>query len=60
MVLNKGNAAQAPRKEAVNMFTPKGYYTSQGYTGFLPDGSRMFFPTQDEYLDYVEEARSAA
>jgi len=42
------------------MFTPKGYYTSQGYTGFLPDGSRMAFPTQDEYLDYVEETRDAA
>ena len=26
------------------MFIPKGYYTSQGYTGFLPDGSRMAFP----------------
>lgn len=46
--------------EAFNMFTPKGYYTAQGYTGFLPDGSRMAFPTQDEYLEYVEESRAAA
>ena len=42
------------------MFTPKGYYTSQGYTGFLPDGSRMAFPTQDEYLDYIEDSSEAA
>lgn len=42
------------------MFIPRGYYTSQGYTGFLPDGSRMAFPTQEEYIDYVEELHSAA
>ena len=42
------------------MFNPKGYYTSQGYTGFLPDGSRMVFPTQDEYLDYIEETLDSA
>lgn len=38
------------------MFTPKGYYTSDGYVGFLPDGSRLYFPTSDEYLEYIEEA----
>ena len=48
------------RSEVAFMFLPKGYYTSQGYTGFLPDGSRMAFPTQDEYLDFVREARDAA
>ena len=42
------------------MFHPKGYYTSQGYTGFLPGGSRMAFPTQDEYLDYIEDSSEAA
>lgn len=42
------------------MFNPKGYYTSQGYTGFLPDGARMSFPTQDEYLDFVRELLDAA
>jgi len=42
------------------MFIPKGFYTSQGYTGFLPDGSRMVFPTQDEYIDYVEELNAPA
>ena len=42
------------------MFTPKGYYTHQGYTGFLPDGSRMVFPTQDEYLDFMDELLDGA
>lgn len=37
------------------MFIPKGYSTGTGYTGFLPDGRRMTFPTQDEYLDFVAE-----
>ena len=37
------------------MFIPKGYTTRQGYTGFLPDGRRMVFPTQDEYFDYIRE-----
>ncbi len=37
------------------MFTPKGYTTHQGYTGFLPGGGRMVFPTQDEYLEYIRE-----
>ena len=35
------------------MFRPKGYNTSNGYVGFLPDGSRMSFLTQDEYVEYV-------
>ena len=42
-------------REVIHMFMPKGYYTSQGYVGFLPDGGRMFFPTHDEYLDYLRE-----
>ena len=42
------------------MFNPKGYYTSQGYTGFLPDGRRIAFPTQDEYLNFVREWQEAA
>ena len=37
------------------VFKPKGYYTSQGYTGFLPDGRRMSFPTMEEYYDYIGE-----
>ena len=41
-------------------FIARGYYTGQGYTGFLPDGSRMAFPTQAEYLDYVEALRGDA
>ena len=42
------------------MFNPKGYTTFQGYTGFLPDGRRICFPTQDEYFDYIREIREEA
>jgi len=42
------------------MFAPKGYTTGQGYTGFLPNGQRMIFPTQDEYLDFIEELTNEA
>ena len=42
------------------MFTPKGFYTGNGYVGFLPDGSRMAFPTSDEYIDYIRELFDAA
>ena len=42
-------------KEATAMFTPKGYYTSNGYVGFLPDGTRMMFATYNEYVDYLED-----
>ena len=38
------------------MFTPKGYYTADGYVGFLPDGSKLCFPTSDEYVEYLREA----
>lgn len=37
------------------MFRPAGYDTGTGFVGFLPDGGRMFFPTHDEYTDYVRE-----
>ena len=42
------------------MFNPKGFYTASGYVGFLPDGSRMIFPTFGEYRDYVRELSGAA
>lgn len=38
------------------MFKPKGYFTPDGYVGFLPDGSRLCFATYDEYMEYMEEA----
>ena len=38
-----------------NLFKFKGYYTSNGYVGFLPDGCRMCFPTQGEYEEYIRE-----
>lgn len=37
------------------MFKAKGYYTPQGFIGFLPDGSRMYFPTAEEYYEFIEE-----
>ena len=40
------------------MFTPRGFYTSNGYVGVLPDGSRIMFATYDEYLDYMLGARN--
>ena len=42
------------------MFIPKGYYTGAGYTGILPDGSRMTFPTMEEYCEFVREQRDDA
>ena len=41
------------------MFTPRGFYTDNGFVGFLPDGSRIIFATQDEYLDYLCETAAA-
>ena len=40
------------------LFRPAGYTTNQGYIGFLPDGSKMFFPTSDEYYEYVRPQES--
>lgn len=37
------------------MFTAKGYFTSNGYIGFLPDGSCMVFPTQSEYEEFLRD-----
>ena len=43
----------------MTMFKLKGYFTSSGYIGFLPDGSRMTFPTQGEYEEYIRDWDSA-
>lgn len=37
------------------MFRPTGYTTNQGFIGFLPNGSKMFFPTSNEYFEYVDD-----
>ena len=42
------------------MFRPKGYFTSDGYVGFLPDGRKLYFPTYDEYMEYISEYEEAA
>ena len=34
---------------------PSGYYTQDGYVGFLPDGRYMIFPTDKEYQEYLLE-----
>ena len=47
------------RKERIEMFVPKGYYTDNGYMGFMPDGSRIMFATYDEYVDYLDEDAAA-
>ena len=47
------------RNGGKSMFTPRGFYTSNGFVGFLPDGSRIIFPTYDEYLDYIREGLAA-
>jgi len=38
-------------------FKPDGYVVQAGYIGFLRDGSKMLFETEDAYNDYIcEEA----
>ena len=39
---------------------PYGYIVGQGNIGFLPDGRRMLFPTQDEYIEYLSELNENA
>ena len=41
------------------MFRPRGYYTDSGYIGFLPNGQKMYFPTYDEYMEYVDDDQAA-
>ena len=42
-------------KPADTAFQPKGFFTSDGYVGFLPDGRRLSFPTLDEYLEFISD-----
>ena len=53
--IEKNRTDRPSHSEVSAMFRPKGYYTSQGYAGFLPDGRRIFFPTMGEYIDYLRE-----
>ena len=48
-----------PAKGVITVFRPGGYYTDEGYIGFLPDGGNLVFPTYCEYMDYVEEDEAA-
>lgn len=33
----------------------KGYPVPAGYMGILKDGTKMLFPTEGEYVEYMEE-----
>lgn len=33
--------------------TPGGYHTPNGYVGFLPNGRKMLFATEQDYFDYI-------
>lgn len=39
---------------------PYGYLIGQGFFGFLPDGHKMLFSTQEEYLEYFSELVNSA
>ena len=41
------------------VFRPKGFFTSDGYVGFLPDGRRLSFPTYEEYLEFISDDDAA-
>lgn len=43
------------QKRRQDAFSPKGFYIGSSYVGFLPDGSKLLFPTEEEYIEYVEE-----
>jgi hypothetical protein len=37
----------------------KGYYEGYSYVGYMPDGRKMRFATDSEYIEaYAEEARA--
>lgn len=38
------------------MAEPKGYPVPAGYIGILEDGTKMLFPTEDEYLERINES----
>ena len=40
-------------------FQPKGFFTNDGYVGFLPDGRKLSFPTYAEYLEFVADMDAA-
>ena len=40
-------------------FQPKGFFTYDGYVGFLPDGRRLSFPTYSEYLEFISDEDAA-
>ncbi len=41
-------------------FVPFGYFVGSGFFGFLPDGRKLLFPTQDEYYDYLSDLGNSA
>ena len=45
--------------QSKDTFRPRGFFTNDGYVGFLPDGHRVYFPTYDEYLEFVADNEAA-
>lgn len=38
------------------MFEPKGYHVASGYIGYISKDQTMFFATERDYLEYMENA----
>ena len=35
------------------MSYPKGYHTASGYVGFVSDTDKMFFATEQDYIEFM-------
>lgn len=38
-----------------NHVLPKGFHAGSCYIGFLPGNKKMLFPTEEEYIEYLQE-----
>ena len=55
--MNKLQGEDTGRRWAT--FRPQGFFTNDGYVGFLPDGRRLSFPTYEEYLEFIADDDAA-
>ena len=37
---------------------PKGFYTGYSYVGFMPDGTKRYFATEEDYMEAWRETLS--